>query len=182
MAGPQHLIVMGVSGCGKTTVGKGLAEALGWPFDEGDRYHPPANIAKMSAHIPLDDADRWPWLESLAEVIAIHDRRRESSVLACSALKRAYRDVLRTGAPQVRFVHMHGDKAVLAERLSRRTDHFFPADLLDSQFATLEPLQPDEDGLVVDIDLDPATQVRRALDGLGLGDSRAGSRPAAGDP
>ena len=166
---PQHIVVMGVSGCGKTTVGEGLAAALGWPFDEGDRYHPPANVAKMSAHVPLTDADRWPWLEALAARIAAHERAGESSVLSCSSLKRAYRDLLRTGAPRVRFLHLAGDKAVLAARLAARTDHFFPADLLDSQYAALEPLQPDEDGVEVDVALGPDAQVRLGLARLGLG-------------
>jgi carbohydrate kinase (thermoresistant glucokinase family) len=165
---PQHVVVMGVSGCGKTTVGEKLAAALGWPFDEGDRYHPPANVAKMSAHVPLTDADRWPWLQALAELIARHERAGQSSVLACSSLKRSYRDLLRSGAPRVRFLHLAGDKAVLAERLAARTDHFFPADLLDSQYAALEPLQPDEDGVVVDVALKPDEQVRLGLAGLGL--------------
>jgi carbohydrate kinase (thermoresistant glucokinase family) len=165
----QHVVVMGVSGCGKTTVGKGLAAALGWPFDEGDRYHPPANVAKMSAHEPLTDEDRWPWLRRLAELIAEHERAGQSSVLACSSLKRAYRDLLRTGAPRVRFLHLAGDKAVLAERLASRKGHFFPADLLDSQYAALEQLAPDEDGVVVDVALTPDEQVRLGLERLGLG-------------
>ncbi len=164
----QHIVVMGVSGCGKTTVGEGLAAALGWPFDEGDRWHPKANVAKMSAHIPLDDADRWPWLEALVAVIAGHEAAGESSIISCSSLKRSYRDLLRTGAPRVRFLHLHGAYEVLAERLAGRKGHFFPADLLRSQFAALEPLGPDEDGIVVDVALDPETQVRQALPGLGL--------------
>jgi carbohydrate kinase (thermoresistant glucokinase family) len=163
---------MGVSGCGKTTVGEGLAAALGWPFDEGDRWHPEANIAKMSAHIPLDDADRRPWLEALAGVIARHETAGESSIIACSSLKRAYRDLLRTGAPRVRFVHLHGSYEVLADRLAARKGHFFPADLLKSQFDDLEPLGPDEDGIVVDVALDPETQVRQALEGLDLAAAR----------
>jgi carbohydrate kinase (thermoresistant glucokinase family) len=167
--GPQHLVVMGVSGCGKTTVGERLAAVLGWPFDEGDRYHPPANIAKMSARVPLSDDDRWPWLRALAGRIAEHERAGESSVMSCSSLKRAYRDLLRGGAPRVRFLHLHGDKAVLAERLAARSEHFFPATLLDSQYAALEPLAPDEDGVVVDVALDPDAQVREGLARLGLG-------------
>jgi carbohydrate kinase (thermoresistant glucokinase family) len=152
--GLQHVVVMGVSGCGKTTVGERLAAVLGWPFEEGDR---------------LDDADRWPWLEILAARLGEKEAAGTSSVLACSALKRRYRDLLRRGAPRVRFLHLHGDKAVLAERLANRSHHFFPADLLDSQFAALERLGPDEDGVVVDVALDPEAQVRAALDGLGLG-------------
>ncbi len=166
--GPQHVVVMGVSGCGKTTLGEMLAGALGWPFDEGDRYHPPANVAKMAAHIPLEDADRWPWLEALARLIAGHERAGESSVLACSSLKRAYRDVLRSGGSRVRFVHLHGPREVLAARLAARKGHFFPPDLLASQFATLETLAPDEDGFVVDLALDPEAQVAEALRGLGF--------------
>ena len=105
---------MGVSGCGKTTVGGALAARLGWPFEEGDRYHLPANVAKMAARHPAEDADRWPWLEKLAALIGGHEAAGQSSVLACSALKRAYRDLLRTGAPRVRFVHLHGAREVLA--------------------------------------------------------------------
>lgn len=164
----QHVVVMGVSGCGKTTVGEGLAVVLGWPFDEGDRFHPAANIAKMSAGHALDDADRWPWLEILAGRIAAKEAAGTSSVLSCSSLKRRYRDLLRTGAPRVRFVHLHGDQAVLAGRLAARRGHFFPPGLLDSQLAALEPLGPDEDGVVVDVALDPDAQVAAALAGLGL--------------
>ena len=165
----QHIVVMGVSGCGKSTVAEGLAQVLGWPFEEGDRFHPQANIEKMAAHIPLTDADRWPWLQALAERIAAHEAAGQCSILSCSSLRRPYRDILRSGAPRVRFLHLHGDRAVLARRLGARTDHFFPADLLDSQFATLEPLQPDEDGLIVDVALDPQAQVQAGLRGLGLG-------------
>lgn len=164
----QHVVVMGVSGCGKTTVGRGLAAAMNWPFDEGDQYHPPANVAKMSAHVPLTDNDRWPWLRALAERIASHEREGESSVLSCSSLKLAYRDLLRTGAPRVRFLHLAGDKQVLAARLAARTGHFFPRDLLDSQYAALEPLQPDEGGVIVDVALEPDEQVRLGIERLGL--------------
>lgn len=164
----QHVVVMGVAGCGKSTLGANLARALGWPFGEGDAFHPPANVEKMAARVPLTDADRRPWLEALARAIAGHEAAGQSSVVACSALKRAYRDILRNGAPRVRFLHMHGDFEVLAERLAGRKGHFFPADLLRSQFETLEPLGPDEDGLVVDVALPPEAQLRAALDGLGL--------------
>lgn len=159
---------MGVSGCGKTTIGERLADALGWPFDEGDQYHPPENIEKMSGGIPLDDTDRGPWLEALERLIARHDAAGESSVLSCSSLKRSYRDILRSGGPWVRFLHLHGSYEVLADRLSVRKGHFFPADLLRSQFAALEPLEPDEDGIVVDVALDPNSQVSQGLLGLGL--------------
>ncbi len=165
----QHIVVMGVSGCGKTTVGEAVAAALGWPFDEGDRFHTEANVAKMAAHVPLTDEDRWPWLQRLAEIIAVHEGDGQSSVMACSSLKRAYRDLLRTGGKRVRFVHLHGPFEVLAARLATRKGHFFPADLLASQYATLEPLGPDEDGIVVDVALDPEAQLRASLIGLGLG-------------
>jgi gluconokinase len=163
----QHIVVMGVSGCGKTTVGERLAEVLGWPFDEGDRFHPPGNIAKMSAGVSLEDADRWPWLAILARRIHEKEAAATSSLMSCSALKRAYRDLLRTGAPRVRFVHLHGDQAVLAARLVAREGHFFPPGLLDSQYAALELLGSDEDGFVVDVALDTEAQVRAALRGLG---------------
>ena len=165
----QHIVVMGVSGCGKSTIGIALASRLGWPFEEGDKYHLPSSVEKMAAHIPLDDADRWPWLEKLADLIRGHEAAGRSSVLACSALNRAYRDVLRTGAPRVRFLHLHGAREVLQARLDARKGHFFPPDLLASQYSTLEPLGPDEDGIVVDVALDPDSQVREAMAGLGLG-------------
>jgi gluconokinase len=167
-AGRQHIVVMGVAGSGKTTVGTRLAAALGWPFIEGDRFHPEANVAKMAAGTPLQDADRWPWLEALAELLREQERAGRSSVLACSALKRSYRDILRSGAERVRFLHVHGDRAVLEARIAVRTGHFFPPDLLASQLATLEPLGPDEDGVVVDVALDPDAQTAAALSALGL--------------
>jgi gluconokinase len=160
---------MGVSGAGKTTVGEALAAALGWRFVEGDSFHPPANVAKMSAGVPLDDADRVPWLEALAAEIGRDDAAGRSSVVGCSALKRSYRDLLRRGALRVRFLHVHADRALLAERVAHRPGHFFPATLLDSQLAALEPLGPDEDGVVVDAALPVAEQVAAALRGLGLG-------------
>ncbi len=163
----QHIVVMGVSGCGKTTVGEGLSAALGWPFAEGDLDHPKANIDKMSKGIPLTDEDRWPWLRILADRIAAEERAGRSSILSCSSLKRAYRDVLRSGAGRVRFLHLHGPAEVLQARISARQGHFFPPGLLASQLATLEPLQPDEDGIVVDVALDAATQIREALGRLG---------------
>ncbi|MHA6646228.1 gluconokinase [Mesorhizobium sp. A623] len=165
----QHIVVMGVSGCGKSTIGTDIATRLGWPFDEGDRFHLPASIEKMSAGIPLEDADRWPWLEKLAGFIGEHQSAGRSSILACSSLKRAYRDLLRTGAPRVRFLHLDGDRAVLQARLDARKGHFFPPDLLASQYATLEPLGPDEDGIVVDVDQTVEAQVETAIRELGIG-------------
>lgn len=168
MTEQQHIVVMGVSGCGKTTVARGLAKELGWPYDEGDDYHPQANVEKMKQHIPLEDADRWPWLQILADRIGERDRDGISSVLSCSSLKRSYRDLLRTGAPHVHFVHLYGEQSVLAARLAARQDHFFPPDLLASQYSALEQLQPDESGFVVDIELDTQTQIHESLRCLGL--------------
>ncbi|MEU2390541.1 gluconokinase [Streptomyces sp. NPDC007369] len=156
---------MGVTGTGKTTVGRLLAEALGVPYAEGDAFHPSANVAKMSAGVPLDDADRGPWLDALAD----HLRRLpagRNTVLSCSALKRAYRDRLRAAAPDAVFVHLTGERALIERRMAARTGHFMPAALLDSQFATLEPLQPDEPGVAVDVSGTPEETTARALAAL----------------
>jgi gluconokinase len=165
---PQHIVVMGVSGSGKTTVGERLAAALGWRFVEGDAFHPKANVEKMSAGHPLDDADRKPWLEALAAEIARDEAAGASSVVGCSALKRAYRGILRGGAPRVRFLHVHGARDLLVERVSSRPGHFFPPELLDSQLATLEPLGADEDGVVVDVAQPIDAQVAEARRRLGV--------------
>ena len=164
----QHLVVMGVAGCGKTTIGEGLARALDWPFAEGDLDHPKANIDKMAAGIPLTDDDRWPWLRILAGRIAAEEAAGRSSVLACSALRRAYREVLRSGAPRVRFVHLHGPVEVLQARIAARQGHFFPPGLLASQLAALEPLGADEDGIIIDVSLAPDAQIAESLRRLGL--------------
>jgi gluconokinase len=140
------IIVMGVSGSGKSTVAEGLVERLGWEFAEGDDFHPPANVEKMRAGHPLDDEDRWPWLRTLAAWIGEHERAGRSVVVTCSALKRSYRDLLCDGHPSVWFAHVTADAALIRERLQHRTGHYMPASLLDSQLATLEPLQDDEPG------------------------------------
>lgn len=144
------LVVMGVSGSGKSTVGIALAERLGVPFADADDFHPPANIAKMSAGIPLDDDDRAGWLDVVGEWLAAHDDR--GGVVSCSALKRAYRDRLRVHVPRAEFVHLAGTRQVIEARQAARIGHFMPPSLLDSQFATLEPLGDDENGVVVDVD------------------------------
>jgi gluconokinase len=149
------VVVMGVSGAGKSTVAALLAERLGVPVAEADEFHPPANIAKMTAGIPLTDEDRWPWLAAIADWIAEH-ARTGGGVVTCSALKRPYRDLLRLAAPHVWFLHPHGDRALLAHRMTHRDGHFMPLSLLDSQLADLEPLASDEPGIQVDIALSPA--------------------------
>lgn len=158
------LVVMGVSGSGKTTVGRMLAARLAWPFAEGDDFHPPANIDKMASGHPLTDEDRWPWLAAIGRWIDERIEAAEDGVVTCSALKRSYRDVLRR--PEVAFVHLTGDRAAIAERVAARHGHFMPAALLDSQLATLEPPDADERVIPVDLALPPseiADQVVRAL-------------------
>ncbi len=133
------VVVMGVSGCGKSTLGRALAERLGWEFIEGDDYHPRQNVEKMRARLPLDDEDRRPWLTSLRQVLISRERRGRSAVLACSALKQQYRDLLSRGLADVRFVHLGGDLGVIRERMEARGGHFMPPELLGSQASTLEP-------------------------------------------
>jgi len=149
---PMHIVVMGVSATGKTSVGELLAEELGCEFVEGDSLHPRRNIEKMEAGTPLTDEDRWPWLQAIADLVAVRDHEGTSTVVTCSALKRKYRDQLRGHAPEVEFLHLHGTREVIARRQASRPGHFMPASLLDSQFATLEALAPDEHGQVVDVD------------------------------
>lgn len=155
---PLHLVVMGVAGCGKSTIARGLHERLGWEFAEGDEFHPQSNIDKMASGRPLVDEDRWPWLRILADWTAERDARGEATILTCSALRRPYRALLREGGAGTYFVHMHGDKGILLERMEGR-DHFMPPSLLESQLDTLEMLGPDERGIVVDI----ANPVERAV-------------------
>ena len=151
-------IVMGVSGSGKSTIGEGLATRLGIPFVDGDSLHPEANRAKMAAGVPLDDADRQPWLEAIVAEMDRHREAGDSLVLACSALKRRYRDFLRSGHDDVRFVYLRAPRELLAERLGHRSGHFFDSRLLDSQLATLEEPTEDE-ALRVDVALPPAEAV-----------------------
>jgi gluconokinase len=158
------IVVMGVAGTGKTTIGPLVADALGVPYAEGDDFHPPANIAKMSAGIPLDDADRGPWLDAIGDWA--HGRAGLGGVVSSSALKRAYRDRLRAAAPGVVFLHLTGDRELIAARMAERKGHFMPTALLDSQFATLEPLQADEAGVAVDVLGTPHEITERAVAAL----------------
>jgi gluconokinase len=146
----MHVVVMGVSATGKTTVGEKLAAELDCEFVEGDQLHPRRNIEKMEHGQPLDDEDRWPWLQAIAELVAVKDLEGTSTVVTCSALKRSYRDVLRDAAPTF-FVHLHAPFEVLQGRMQLRTKHFMPTSLLHSQFDTLEELGDDESGVVVDV-------------------------------
>ena len=153
-AGPAPLVVvMGVTAVGKTTVGELLAERYGVEYADADAFHPQANIDKMSSGTPLDDDDRWPWLEAIGGWLA--DHASVGAVVSCSALKRAYRDVLVRTAPTVTFLHLHGDHDVIRERIANRKGHFMPPSLVDSQLDTLEMLEPDEPGAVVDLTLTP---------------------------
>ena len=166
MASRTHLVVMGVAGTGKSTIARALAERLGWPFGEGDDLHPAANVAKMAAGIPLDDADRWPWLDAIAAWTAEQAAAGNSTIVTCSALRRTYRDRLRAAAAGTVFVHLVGSPALLAERMTARKDHFMPTSLLASQLETLEPLTADEPGFTVNVELPAAAIVDEVLDQL----------------
>lgn len=158
------LLVAGVSGSGKTTIGALLAGRLHWRFADGDAFHPAANIAKMRAGIPLTDEDRRPWLRAIAAWMDERIAKGESAVITCSALKRAYRDTLRQADPGIWFLHLVLDRQTAAARVAGRPAHFMPASLVDSQFADLEPLGPGEPGLAVDATLPPAAIIATVLD------------------
>jgi gluconokinase len=164
---PRHLVVMGVSGVGKTTVAKLLASRLGYEFAEGDDFHPPENVEKMSSGEPLDDGDRMPWLRSLAGWMRQKSDIGTPTVVTCSALRRRYRDVLRDGAPGIYFVHLVGEQSMLLDRMGKR-QHFMPPALLQSQFDALEPLEPDEEGVVVEVTGPPERIVDKVIDELSL--------------
>ncbi|MER7719502.1 gluconokinase [Streptomyces flaveolus] len=161
---PHVVVVMGVAGTGKTTIGPLLAARLGVPYAEGDDFHPPANIAKMTAGTPLTDEDRWPWLDAIGGWA--HGRAGLGGVVSSSALKRSYRDRLRAAAPGVVFVHLTGSRELIEDRMSHREGHFMPTALLDSQFATLQPLEADEAGVAVDVAGSPEEITERAADAL----------------
>lgn len=161
--GAAAIVVMGVAGCGKTTVGRAVADALGWPFLEGDELHPPANIAKMTAGFPLEDEDRWGWLDAIAERIVATRRAGGRLVVSCSALKRRYRERLCGPTGRVLFVHLHGDRATILARMAGRSGHFMPVGLLDSQFAALETPGSDELCLGCDVTAPPEEIARRVV-------------------
>lgn len=170
---PRHVVVMGVSGTGKSTIAEAIAARLPGALVEGDSFHPQANIDKMAAGQPLDDDDRRPWLQALAQEIARLDAEGQTGVIACSGLRRIYRDWLREGVAELFFVHLDTAYDILARRMSDRTGHFMPPSLLKSQFETLEPLQDDELGAVVDVRHPPQVVVRQSLEAL----TQAGLEP-----
>jgi gluconokinase len=165
---PCALIVMGVSGSGKSTIAEKLAQRLGWTYEDGDRFHPASNVAKMSAGHPLTDEDRWPWLQAIADEIDRASKAGEHAVIACSALKRSYRDVLVHGRRDVRIVYLNGTQELIAGRLAQRKGHFMPPGLLESQFKTLEPPGADENPVIVSIDAAVAEIVDDTINQMGL--------------
>lgn len=165
---PCALVVMGVSGSGKSTIGQALAARLGWRFEDGDSFHPPSNVAKMHAGQPLTDEDRWPWLRAIAAEIDRSCAAGERVAIACSALRRVYRDILVHGRDEIRIVYLNGTQQLIATRLNRRKGHFMPPDLLASQFATLEPPGADERPVTVSIDAPVDKIVDDILERLGF--------------
>jgi gluconokinase len=174
------LVVMGVSGVGKTSVAAAIVARTGWNFAEGDDFHPEANRAKMASGHPLDDEDRWPWLRRIAAWIGEQEAAGRDAVVTCSALRRPYRDLLCDGHPSVRFVHLIAPPDLIKHRMDARQGHFMPPSLLASQLATLEPLHPDEPGVAVETTGDPAQVADAALRRLGV--ARAGGGPDRGGP
>ncbi len=171
------LVVMGVSGAGKSTVAAALAHRLGWTMAEADEFHPAANVERMTAGIPLTDADRGPWLRALRDWITGRADEGTDTVVACSALKRSYRDILRESSARVRFLHLRGEPDLVVRRLAGRSGHFMPSSLLDSQFHDLEDLAPDEDGIRVDPGRGPDEIADTALSRLGLSPGSGSTGP-----
>jgi gluconokinase len=165
---PCALVVMGVSGSGKSTIAEKLAERLRWSYEDGDKYHPASNVAKMSAGHPLTDEDRWPWLRAIADEIDRVCAASGHAVIACSALKRAYRDILVHGRDDVRIIYLQGTQELVAERLAKRKGHFMPPGLLASQFKTLEPPERSENPVTVSIDASVDAVVDDIIHQLGL--------------
>jgi gluconokinase len=166
--GADVVIVMGVSGSGKSTVAKGISTVMGWEFAEGDAFHSDANVEKMRSGHALTDEDRWPWLESIGAWISGKESAGESAVVTCSALRRVYRDLLRKGRPHVRFLHIEAPSELIQDRMEHRPGHYMPPSLLPSQLATLERLEPDEPGVSVTNQGTAAEVLDRSLRALGL--------------
>ena len=173
-------VIMGVSGSGKTTIGRALARRLGWRFQEGDALHPPENIAKMKAGHPLDDQDRAPWLAAIAARIDEWRGRGECGVVTCSALKRRYRDIIIGNRPDVRLVYLEGSRELIGKRMAVRHGHFMPASLLDSQFAALEPPAPDEHAIAALVDMPVADTVAQIAAALQPRDTMPGHATSTG--
>jgi gluconokinase len=172
---PCALVVMGVSGSGKSTIGEKLAQRLGWSYEDGDKFHPVSNVAKMRAGQPLTDEDRWPWLQAIANEIDRVCEARGHVVIACSALKRAYRDILVHGRPDVRIIYLKGTQDLIAGRLVQRKGHFMPPGLLASQFRTLEPPDASENPVTVSIDAPVETIVDDIVRQSGLSPAERGA-------
>jgi gluconokinase len=165
---PLVIVVMGVSGSGKTTIGELLAERLKWPYEDADKFHPPANVEKMAGGVPLTDDDRWPWLGEIAAWIADRLRTERHGVVSCSALKRSYRELLMPDPVRVRLVYLNGSQDLIAGRMRARKGHFFKPEMLASQFTALEPPEPDENALWVSIEQTPEQVVGEITERLGL--------------
>ena len=176
---PCALVVMGVSGSGKSTIADKLAERLSWKYEDGDKFHPLSNVAKMSAGQPLTDEDRWPWLQAIADEIDRVCKARERAVIACSALKRVYRDILVHGRNDVRIIFLKGTQELIAARLNLRKGHFMPPGLLASQFKTLEPPGSEENPVTVSIDASVDAIVDDIVRQLGLSPADAKGRNRA---
>lgn len=168
MSDQLHVVVMGVSGSGKTTIAELLAERLKWPFADADVFHPQSNIDKMESGTPLTDEDRWPWLRAMRDWLSEQAAAGHNAIVTCSALRRVYRDVLREADGRVLFVHLAGEPELVQERVLHRTGHFMPPDLLPSQYRTLEQLADDEDGIVISVDATPEQITDKVIDQLGL--------------
>jgi gluconokinase len=169
---PLVIVLMGVSGCGKSTTGAALSKRLGWPFRDADSFHPPANIAKMSRGVPLNDEDRWPWLAAIAQWIDARCAAGKPGIVSCSALKRAYRSRIVGAREGVQLVYLKGDMGLIGQRLQARKDHFMPASLLESQFAALEEPGADERPVVVSIALSPPRVAQTIIERLRLAASK----------
>jgi gluconokinase len=165
---PLVIVLMGVSGCGKSTTGMALSRQLGWPFRDADSFHPPANVAKMSRGVPLTDEDRWPWLDAIAQWIDERCVTGEHGIVSCSALKRIYRDRIAGAREKVRLVYLKGDKGLIGQRLRARKNHFMPASLLDSQFTTLQEPAAEEGALNVSVAMSPRRVAGTIIETLGL--------------
>jgi len=169
---PVILVIMGVSGSGKTTIAILLAKRLGWVYRDGDEFHPASNVEKMKSGVPLTDEDRWPWLEAIARFIDEELADGTRTIITCSALKRRYRDIIIDRREGVRLIYLKGDKSLLEERLKKRHGHFMPSSLLQSQFDALEEPGPDENPLIVSVDATPDQIVDHIVERLGLTPSK----------